>query len=478
MLALYILLALLLLLVLVLVVNTLRCGTKTGGGQPGALPPREKVDHYADTLSQMIACNTVTVQPGGDMSPIYAMHQKLEELFPLIHQKLEKHDIDGALLFKWAGKDPSRPPILLMSHMDVVPATGDWKYPPFAGTIAEGKIWGRGAVDTKGSLCGILNAVEELLGEDFAPAGDVYIASSCNEEISGYGAPKTVAYLKEQGVHLGLVMDEGGAVVDPPLPGIQNKFCMLGLMEKGMANLRFTARSHGGHASTPPKNTPLARLAAMVDYVEKKEPFTKRFTPPVEGMFREMAPYMPFGYKLIFANLWLFRPLLLKILPRASAQAGAMLQTTCAFTMASGSDAPNVIPETAGITANLRYMSHEPEALAIKKARDFAAKFDCEAEVLTSSDCSGTADINSPYYAHVCDTLHTVFPEAGVAPYVMLQGSDSRHYEAICDCVLRFAPLDISKQQLGSIHGLDENLDVEALARAVAFYRTLIETCR
>ncbi len=121
--------AFVLLLVLVLVVNTLRCGTKTGGGQPGALPPREKVDHYADTLSQMIACNTVTVQPGGDMSPIYAMHQKLEELFPLIHQKLEKHDIDGALLFKWAGKDPSRPPILLMSHMDVVPATGDWILP-------------------------------------------------------------------------------------------------------------------------------------------------------------------------------------------------------------------------------------------------------------------------------------------------------------------------------------------------------------
>lgn len=469
-------LGLLLLLIAAILVNTLRVGTKSVSPQEAPLLPEERVAHYAETLSRMLAQETVTVAPGGDLSKIYAFHRLLEELYPNIHRQLERVELDGTLLFHWRGSGRSdRLPLLLMSHMDVVPAEGAWSHPPFAGEVEEGIIWGRGAVDTKGSLCGFMNAVEELLAEGYVPPQDVYLASSCNEEINGPGAPATVDYLAAQGVKLGLVLDEGGAVADSPLPGLDCKFAMIGLMEKGNAQVKFVAKSKGGHASTPPRGTPLARLAGMVNYIEKKNPFSVQFTPPVEGMFREMAPYMSMPLRLVLANLWLFKPLLKSLLPKFSAQAGAMLQTTCAFTMAAGSEAANVIPQEASITANLRFMSHERKEATMQKLRAIGERFDVEVQLVSGWDCSGVSSADSYGYQAVKACVQKTFPEAGVAPYIMLQGSDSRHYERICDCVLRFAPLSIDKQQLGSIHGVDENLGVEALAKAVLFYKELVQ---
>lgn len=212
-------LGLLLLLIAAILVNTLRVGTKSVSPQEAPLLPEERVAHYAETLSRMLAQETVTVAPGGDLSKIYAFHRLLEELYPNIHRQLERVELDGTLLFHWRGSGRSdRLPLLLMSHMDVVPAEGAWSHPPFAGEVEEGIIWGRGAVDTKGSLCGFMNAVEELLAEGYVPPQDVYLASSCNEEINGPGAPATVDYLAAQGVKLGLVLDEGGRWPTAPCP--------------------------------------------------------------------------------------------------------------------------------------------------------------------------------------------------------------------------------------------------------------------
>ena len=171
-----------------------------------------------------------------------------------------------------------------MAHSDVVPAAGEWDHPPFAGEIADGCVWGRGAMDTKGSLCALFNAVEELLAEGFTPPCDVYLASSNNEEIMGDGAPNTVTWLTDHGVKLDLVLDEGGAVIEAPMPGLNGKYAMLGVLEKGYADVRFTAVSAGGHSSTPPKGTPLARLAAFVNRVETRPPFPVKITPPVKAM--------------------------------------------------------------------------------------------------------------------------------------------------------------------------------------------------
>ena len=434
----------------------------------------EKAAKYAKDLSRMIRCETISVRESGPAEKVARYRAELEQLFPLVHERLERTLIGDAMLFKWRGTDPARGAVVLMAHSDVVPAAGEWDHPPFAGEIADGCVWGRGAMDTKGSLCALFNAVEELLAEGFTPPCDVYLASSNNEEIMGDGAPNTVTWLTDHGVKLDLVLDEGGAVIEAPMPGLNGKYAMLGVLEKGYADVRFTAVSAGGHSSTPPKGTPLARLAAFVNRVETRPPFPVKITPPVKAMFAAMAPDMAFPFRLLFGNLWLFGPLLKRVIPKVSGQAGALLHTTCAFTMAQGSDAPNVIPAQASVTANLRFMVHQGREASLQALEKLANKYGLRMEVLYACDCSPVVDVHSAGYAYIRQCVREVFPEAGIAPYVMLGGTDAKHYAKVCDCALRFAPTVLTPQQLASMHASNENLSVDALARAVAFYRRVL----
>ena len=434
----------------------------------------EKAAKYAKDLSRMIRCETISVRESGPAEKFARYRAELEQLFPLVDERLERTLIGDAMLFKWRGTDPARGAVVLMAHSDVVPAAGEWDHPPFAGEIADGCVWGRGAMDTKGSLCALFNAVEELLAEGFTPPCDVYLASSNNEEIMGDGAPNTVTWLTDHGVKLDLVLDEGGAVIEAPMPGLNGKYAMLGVLEKGYADVRFTAVSAGGHSSTPPKGTPLARLAAFVNRVETRPPFPVKITPPVKAMFAAMAPDMAFPFRLLFGNLWLFGPLLKRVIPKVSGQAGALLHTTCAFTMAQGSDAPNVIPAQASVTANLRFMVHQGREASLQALEKLANKYGLRMEVLYACDCSPVVDVHSAGYAYIRQCVREVFPEAGIAPYVMLGGTDAKHYAKVCDCALRFAPTVLTPQQLASMHASNENLSVDALARAVAFYRRVL----
>ena len=469
---LFCLLGLLLFLLLAACVRAVLIKSKTPRGQ-GIQPNQAAAEKYAVHLSKMLQCETVN-DPNvstEQLSRKFAdFHRLLAQLYPLTHERTERIPLGDALLLRWRGLDAGRPAIVLMAHSDVVAATGDWKYPPYSGTIADGVVWGRGAMDTKGSLCAIFEAVEKLIAEGFTPPCDVYISSSNNEETLSDGAIKAVEYLLENGVKLDLVSDEGGAVVESPLPGTQGFYAMLGIVEKGHANVRFVAKSNGGHASAPPQKTPMARLAAFIDYMEKHPPFKSRFTPPVVNMFTTLAPHMNFPLRLMFGNLWLFKPLLTKLLPAINSQVGAMLRTTCVFTMAQGSSAPNVIPETASVTANIRFMLHQPMAESLVILKRIAAKFDLETEVLYAHDCSPFSDTNSERYRYVTDCVGKVFPEAVAVPYVMIGGTDACRFAPHCPCTVRFAPTILNKQQLNSAHGLDENLSVNALARAVEFY--------
>ena len=432
-------------------------------------------DIYATHLSQMIQVPTVSRRGNKDMTTIYQFHRLIERLYPKLHAALEKKDIDGALLFKWKGSNPSLKPILLMSHMDVVEAGGDWG--AFDGEISGGAIWGRGSVDTKGALCAILESVEYLLGEGVTPACDVYIASSNNEEITGDGAVKTVDYLQAQGITLGLVMDEGGAMIGSPMPGMEHDLvvAMVGILEKGRANVKFTAESTGGHASIPQRNTPIARLAAFVNRIEKRPPFKHKFTQPVKQMYHSMAHYMHFPFRFILGNLWLFGPLLKLVLPKMGGQANAMIASTCVFTMAQGSNGANVIPMEASVTANMRFMTHQRMGPSINKVAKIARKYDISTQIISGYDVCNPADTNSYEYKYVLRRIRDTFGEIPISPYVMLAGTDSRHYTRICNCVLRFVPLIMTNEQMKSAHGIGENLDVDSLAKAVGFYAGLIK---
>ena len=427
----------------------------------------------ARKLAEMVRCDTTSYKNCGEWDNFASFHKVLEAQFPLVHQKLERTVIDGNLLYYWKGKKGAKP-ILLMSHQDVVPAEGRWKYPPFSGEIAEGKVWGRGASDTKASLMAFFQAAEELLAEGCVPECDVYLASSCTEEWGGDGGPKLVKELKRRGVELFLVCDEGGGIITEPIGGVKGNYAMVGVFEKGKADVRLTARSIGGHSSAPPKHSPIERLAAFVTDVEKHRPFRRRFLPEVSAMFKRLAPYAPFGLKLVMGNLWLFGPVMKPILGSISAQAGAMLQTTIAFTMQSGSDAYNVLPQEATLGANLRFIPHQGMEESLSILRKLAEKHGLEMEVVSGNDYSDPVDINGEAFTQVEQVIHKTFPGLAVSPYVMTGATDAYFYQEICESCIRFAPVIFGPEQMQGMHGLNENIEHNCLPGAVDFYKNLI----
>ena len=464
--------ALLVLLLLIAVVRTLLMPNKRS--DYAAPEADDKAMLLAQKLSKMIRYDTTSHANVHEEEKFLGFHKVLEELFPLVHEKLERTVIDGNLLYYWKGKS-SEKPILLMSHQDVVPAEGEWLHEPFSGDIADGKVWGRGASDTKCSVMAFFEAVEELLREGYTPECDVYLASSCTEEWAGDGAPKIVEELKRRGVELFIVCDEGGGIISEPIGGIKGNFAMVGVFEKGKADVKFTARSTGGHASAPAKNTPIARLAAFVNEVETHTPFRRKFLPEVSAMFARLAPYAPFGLKLVMGNLWLFAPIMKPVLGRISAQAGAMLQTTIAFTMQSGSDAYNVLPQEATLGANMRFIPHQGEKESLEIIKALAAKHGLETEIVHSNDYTEPVDINGEAFKLVEKVIGETFPGLPVSPYVMTGATDAQFYQPICPSCIRFAPVIYGPEQMKGMHGLNENIEYNCLPGAVSFYQNLIK---
>lgn len=435
----------------------------------------DRAKAYGERLAKMIRKETISSRFDPNRTKFYEFHEILKELFPNVHKTCEKHVFNGSLLFKWSGKG-SHEPILFMSHHDVVEATGTWEHDAFSGDIDEdGCVWGRGTVDTKASLFCELTAVEELIAQGYVPECDVYIASSCTEEWSGEGAPSTVEYLKKQGVKLAYLMDEGGMIIEEPIGGVKGTYGMVGVLEKGYGDVKFIAKGKGGHASAPGKNTPLVRLGKFMTDVEKKSPFRREFNPTVKEMFNRLAPNMNFGMKVIFANMWLFESILKKLLPSISSAAGAMIQTTLAFTMAKGSDGLNVLPQEAWVTGNMRFIPHQDDKESIALISEVAKKYNIETEVIYKDAPCPVVDYKSDAFHLVEEVAAEIYPGVGICPYVMTGGTDAKYYRDLSDNCLRFAPLYINNQQYGSIHGLNENIYQGALPMCVEFYKMMIQ---
>ncbi|MEA5039751.1 MAG: M20/M25/M40 family metallo-hydrolase [Clostridiaceae bacterium] len=436
--------------------------------------PDARAHAYGEKLGALIRCETVSEMVQPDKSKFYAFHEELERQFPLVHQKMEKTVLDGSLLFSLPGGGKDLPPVLLMSHHDVVEAPGAWRHPPFSGEIADGRVWGRGTLDTKGSLFCILQAAEELLAGGWQPPYDFYIASACTEETLGTGAKATAAYLKEKGVRLGLLIDEGGMVLDAPLAGVTGLYALVGVLEKGYGDLRFTAAGNGGHSSMPAPGTPIPRLAAFVHQVETHDPFTPKMNATVREMLRRMAPNAGFGMRVIFGNLWLFSPLLAHLLPVVSPLAGAMVKTTIAFTTMQGSSGLNVVPERAYVTGNLRFIHHQGADESIARMTALAKRYGLETEVITKEYPCAVVSHDTSAFRLIERCAETCYPGVCVTPYAMTGGTDAKYYNGICDNCLRFAPLYCDGQQLESIHGRDENLYLAALPKGVDFYKSVL----
>lgn len=433
--------------------------------------PRTQV--YAERLAQMVRIETVSVRNQTDKQNFYKLHDLLKVLFPHLFEVCRYEDFDGSFLLFWKGRS-DRNPVMLMNHHDVVEASGNWTYPPFSGKIADGKVWGRGTLDTKGGLLAMLQAADELAAEGFIPPRDTYFFSACTEESDGAGADRISRELAEQGLRFWLVLDEGGMILQEPIGGAKGSFAMVGLGEKGCADIKFIARSNGGHASMPPKNTPLIRLGKFMAAVEKSKIFKADMSPVLCTMFGRLASTMDQPLKYILSHTKLFKPLLLSVIPMVSSAAGSMLKTTLAFTMAGGSEGTNVLPQEAWVIGNMRYSHHQGGKRSFEAVRKLAEKYDIEMEILDPGFPSPLSDPNSEAFRLVEKAVSAVFPDVITTPYLMTGASDSRFMSRISEHCIRFAPFRITGQQLDSIHGIDENVDIDALAPAVDFYKYIL----
>lgn len=450
--------------------------------RPKEQPPVESVpievdaDTVATHMQAMVRLATVSSRDPAheNAEALDAFPALLKELYPNVEAAcLQERIGTRGLLYHWKGKSTDQPSVF-MAHYDVVPAEAAlWSKPPFEGVIEDGILWGRGTLDTKGTLLGVMEAADRLIAEGFVPAHDVYLCFGGNEEIGGDGAPGIVEALKQRGVSPAFVLDEGGAIVDGVFPGVAKPAALIGLGEKGTLNVTMRMEGQGGHASAPPPHTLVGALAQAVTRVEGK-PFPFRVAPPVAALFDTLGRHSTFLYRVIFANLWCFAPVLDRICRRSGGELNALVRTTCAFTQMSGSDAPNVMPPAASVGANLRVISGETVETAVAYLKETIANPAITIETGQADNPSPDSRADGEPWARLVDAISANWPGTVVSPYLMLAASDSRHYAQISEHVYRFCPMPMSKEERGMIHGNDERIPIAKLADTVRFYIRLM----
>ncbi len=428
-------------------------------------------------LAEMIRCKTVSDQDPTreDPAEFEKFHALLPTRFPAVYAACEQIDVgERAILMRLRGES-DKEPLVLMAHYDVVSVVEEnWSRPPFAGLIEDGILWGRGTLDTKGTLNGVLQAAETLLKNGYTPKRDVYFAFSGSEEVNGRGAPAIVDWLEKNGIVPGCVIDEGGAVLENIFPGVKGQCALIGIAEKGMLNLQFSMEGNGGHASTPPPHTPVGELAAACVKVEGN-PFPFRLSKPVSEMFDTLGRRSTFLYRLIFANLWLFRPVLNMICKKSGGELNALVRTTVAFTQMQGSKGMNVIPPKASMLANLRLMHGDTVESAIERIRKAVNNDKITLTPIYGMNPSRISRTEGEGWELIKNAIADTWPDAVISPYQMMACSDSRHYGRISDRVYRFSAMALSKKERGGIHGNDEHIPLETLERIVEFYLRILQ---
>ena len=474
----WIILGAVLLLLAVIIIRTVRFTPKP---QPQLSDEEVSFDQDAavSALQQLVQCKTVSYNDHSleDEAEFRKLIDLLPRLYPNVFKACTFQELpDRALLFHWKGKS-SEEAAVMMAHYDVVPVNEEnWEKPPFEGIIEDGILWGRGTLDTKVTFNGVLSAADHLISKGFQPEQDIYFAFSGGEEVNGKGAPNIVKHFEDNGIKLSMVVDEGGAVVENVFPGVKIPCGLIGIAEKGMMNVQYKTVSTGGHASSPKPHTPVGVLAAACKKVED-HPFKAHIEGPAALMFDTLGRYSTVLYRVIFANLWCFGWVLDVLGKTSGGEMNALMRTTSAFTQMQGSSARNVIPPEATMVANMRLNPADSVASALEYLKKTVGDKNVEITVLESFEPSPVSQVNCEAWDKVSAAVAETWRGCVVAPYLMVQCSDSRHYGRISDKVYRFSAMDLTKEERASIHGNNERIRVDCAARAVEFYIRLMSKC-
>jgi len=434
----------------------------------------------AANLAQAIRFQTISHQDQADDQPAEwdKLHAWLQTTYPAAHAAMTREVLTGhTLVYTWAGSNPALPPIVLMAHQDVVPVTpgseASWTHAPFAGVVADGAVWGRGAIDDKGSLVTLFEAIEGLAAGGFKPVRTVILVSGHDEEVRGVGARAAAALLKSRGIKAQFVLDEGMVIVaDHPVTG--KPAAIIGTAEKGYATMKVVAPAVGGHSSAPPEETGVATLSRAVLAITDK-PFPLKFAGPGADMLKSIAPHAGLPVKVLAANTWLFAPLLVNITAKTPAGA-AMLHTTIAPTMLKGSPKENVLPQDATAWINYRIAPGDSSAKVMGVAKDAVGDLPVELSWMkTPDEPSRVSSTRSDAWKTIA-SLAADESKAPVVPGLVTAGTDSRYLAPVADDVYRFQPLVLSINDTKMIHGTDEHISVANVERMVRFYQRLVET--
>lgn len=434
------------------------------------------VQHLAEAVRFETVSNHDSSQT--DWGAFRAFQSWLEETYPLSHKTMRLQRISFYTLhYTWEGSDDTLEPILLTAHQDVVPAgeLSGWKHPPFNGEVDGGYLWGRGTLDVKNQIICIFEAAEELLREGFRPKRSIHLCFGHDEEIGGFeGAAVAADLFVDEGLSFSMVLDEGGAVTEDMLEGIDRPIATIGIGEKGYMDLDIHCESPGGHASMPLKQTSLSRLAGAIYTIQNKQPHT-RLTEAPKQMFLALGPYMGLTNRIVIANLWLFRPLFLKIMEKSPAS-NAMIRTTFAATMAKGSSAPNVLPAEADGLINVRLLHGDSPDEVLSYVKGIVNDDQLSFSASRAEGPSSLSPTDNQEFARLTGCVAQVFPDAVISPYLMVGGSDARKYERSSRAIYRFSPYQLTAEELGTMHSYDERISLENIYRGVAFYREVIRS--
>ncbi|MES2583846.1 MAG: M20 family peptidase [Pseudomonadota bacterium] len=480
------LLAVVVLLAGAVATNTLRKGSRQMDVAPlAALAVDEAA--AAARLGEGVRLRTISSRDDAALNAnqFTQFHALLQARFPKVHATLKREVVaDLSLLYTWEGSNPKAEPILLLAHQDVVPVApgteGDWQVPPFSGEVKDGFVWGRGSWDDKGNLMSQLEAVEMLLASGYKPERTVYLAYGADEEVSGTrGAAKIAAVLKERKVRLNFVIDEGLLILDGIMPGISKPTALIGVAEKGYMSVVLKMSATPGHSSLPPKKgtSAIAMMSAALKRLDDEQ-LPGGIRGVAGEMFDTMAPEMSGFSRVALSNLWLFGPVVQKQLEGA-ASTNAMMRTTTALTIVNAGNKENVLPGRAEATVNFRILPGDTKEQVLDHVRTQVTqavgsdKFELFA-LPGAVNASKVAPTDSPQYKTLNKTVREIFPDALVAPGLMVAATDSIHYGDISDHIFKFSPIRANAEDLKRFHGTNERLATKNYADAIRFYHRLL----
>ena len=444
-----------------------------------ATPIQIDVDAAAQRLSRAIRHRTVSPVDSASQAEFERFHAFLTESFPALHKRLVRETVNQhSLLYTWQGTRTELKPILLLAHMDVVPADAEdshrWRHPPFAGAVAEGYLWGRGAMDDKSSLMASLEAIEWLIKQGYQPERTIYLAFGHDEETGGHnGAAKIAAQLQARQLQFEYILDEGGNILSGLLKNVSAPVALIGIAEKGYLSLALTAETAGGHSAIPPTHSAIGKLSLALAALASN-PFPSRLSEPTRQMLEYLGPHMAWPERFLLANLWLFEPVIRHQLER-SPLTNAAIRTTLAPTLITGGIQENVLPSKARAVVNLRLLPGDITAAVIERVRKIIADNAITMTPLaTRVEPSPVTPTSSASFQILQRTVREIIPEAIVAPGLLVATTDSRHYATLSKNVFRFFPITLRPGDTERYHGIDERISVEDYARSVRFYVQLI----